>query len=474
MFSKKHKKSRGTLGFRLINWYCGLYVLSSLALFGTAYALLSSSMERRDQDATKVKLRELAIVYQRSGVPGIEATVQEELIQPGARNSFVIRVGQSTERTLFLHVPNRWSRLDLEQLKRDTNSNKPWIHVRVKDLDDDDDDDEIVEVASVHLADHNTLQVGASTDDRDDVLERFGHISIGIMGGLILIGFGGGSFLSIRALRPFRRLLETVRSIVATGDLTSRVSVAGSGDELDELGLLFNGLLDKIRILINGMQSSLDHVAHDLRTPLARLRGIAELALRGDEPESCLREALISCVDESDRISAMLNTLMDISEAETGTMRLALEKVDVLRLLGQVFELYSYIAEEKGISLRMSARERLYSLADRNRITQVIANLVDNAIKYTPAGGQVDIDASGSRSEVVIRVTDTGPGIPPEERSRIWDRLYRGDKSRSQRGIGLGLSLVKAITQAHHGRIELYSEPGHGSQFAVYLPVNGT
>jgi signal transduction histidine kinase len=471
MLLRNPRYTRKTLLFWLIAWYCGLFTVSSIALFGAAYALLSSSMQRRDQDAIRSHLKDLAAEYSREGIRAVEKTIEIEESQSSGKAPFVVRISRPGTNTVFLHVPRRWARLDLEQLKRDTGSTKPWVHIRVKDLDDDDDDDEIVEVASRRFPDSATLQVGASTDDREDVLERFGHISLGIIFGLVFIGLGGGAFLATRALRPFRGLLESLRDIVATGDLAARIPVAGGGDELDALSVLFNGLLGKIGVLIDGMQSSLDHVAHDLRTPMTRLRGMAEMALQSEDEDS-LREALVNCVEESDRILAMLNTLMDISEAETGTMRLNLEEINVLKLLEQIVELYSYVAEDKHIAISLSAPEDLFIAADRNRMTQVVANLVDNAIKYTAEGGKIDIAARSNRSEVAITVADTGVGIAENERRRIWERLYRSDKSRSQRGLGLGLSLVKAIVQAHGGRTEVASEVGRGSRFALYIPAH--
>jgi signal transduction histidine kinase len=165
----------------------------------------------------------------------------------------------------------------------------------------------------------------------------------------------------------------------------------------------------------------------------------------------------------------MVNTMMDISEAETGAMKLSMESVNVSELVDQAIELYSDVAEDKQIAISTTVPKELCVTADRNRLLHVLANLMDNAIKYTPSGGKVDLAAVPSPDEVVITVADTGVGIADDERTKIYDRLYRGDKSRSERGLGLGLSLVKAIAEAHQGYIEVSSEVGHGSQFALHL-----
>jgi signal transduction histidine kinase len=274
---------------------------------------------------------------------------------------------------------------------------------------------------------------------------------------------------------PLRQLAGVVQTILQTGRFEARVPVEGSRDPLDQLGALFNAMLDRIVSLIAGMRGSLDNVAHDLRTPMTRLRSLAERALEtgGDDPAR-YREALADCLEESERVSEMLNTLMDISEAETGVMRLAVEPVDAAGILRDVADLYGDVAEDKGVRLAVEPPEGLAVAADRNRLRQVLANLVDNAVKYTPSGGMVTLRARGMESEVAIEVEDDGPGIAAEDLPRIWDRLYRGDRSRSERGLGLGLSLVRAVVQAHKGRAEVASSPGHGARFTVTLPAAGS
>jgi signal transduction histidine kinase len=256
-----------------------------------------------------------------------------------------------------------------------------------------------------------------------------------------------------------------------TGRTDARVPVTETGDALGELSVLMNAMLDRIDAVLSGMRGALDNVGHDLRTPMTRLRGVAEAALASDDPAT-LREALADCLEESDRAVAMLNTLMDISEAETGAMMLRREAVDLADLVRQTVDLYEDVAEERGVTITTRIDSDLSIPLDRSRMRQVLANLLDNAIKYTPPGGAVEMTATRDGDNAVLIVSDTGVGIPADELPRIWERLYRGDKSRSTRGLGLGLSLVKAIVEAHGGSVAVDSAPGAGSRFTLRLPLH--
>src|SRR6185436_4203559 len=220
------------------------------------------------------------------------------------------------------------------------------------------------------------------TEARDDLLSRF-RATLGIVTlFIVVIALTGGWLATQSALFPIRRLSQGVQRIISTGRTDARVQPDGSGDALDELTSLFNAMLDKIEGLVTAMRGSLDNVSHDLRTPLTRLRGTAELALAAPPDLDRYREALADCVEESDRVLVMLNTLMDISEAESGTMQLQRESLMLADVVARAVDLYRDVAEAKGVALSADASVEVAVVADRTRLEQVAANLIDNALKY--------------------------------------------------------------------------------------------
>ncbi len=452
-----------TIGFRLTLWYAAIFILSSLALFILAYFFLASSLRQKDHELILSRLREVETEYRTDGLKGIRREIKLDQ-EVGKPNDFFIRLAGPTNHTIFLNLPDRWGGFNLKPLEEAAGTRQDWTRLGTKD------DENGLEIATSHLAGGAILQVGKNTESREDLLETFRGIFLGGLLVIIVLGFSAGQFLTWRALKPIRQIISTVRTIADTGKIQARLPAIHTGDELDELSRLVNRMLARIETLITGMQATLDNVAHDLRTPMTRLRGMAEMALAGNRPQDTCREALADCLEESERVLLMLNTLMDISEAETGTMQLHLERVNLPEILTSVIELYRYVAEEKQIEVQAAYPPELSLTGDRERLQQALANLLDNAIKYTPIGGRVVIEALENPEQVVIRANDSGPGIPPAEIPKIWDRLYRGDQSRSQRGLGLGLSLVKAIITAHHGQVEVTSRPDTGSVFTVCLP----
>ncbi len=277
------------------------------------------------------------------------------------------------------------------------------------------------------------------------------------------------TLLCIRlSVSPMKKIHTDVAAILADGR-TGILLPEDRGPGLVNLYGQFNQLLEQNRQLVSEMQDSLDNVAHDLRTPMTRLRAVAEYGLQADTDTQRLREALSDCLEESERVLSMLKIMMSVAEAESGTMHLQKEPLDLSASLADVVSLYEYVAEEKTIEIKSRLQGNLMIIADRTRMAQVWANLLDNSIKYGKEGGKVEIVSQDDGEDAVIVFADDGIGISKNEIHRIWDRLYRGDRSRSQPGLGLGLNYVKAVVEAHGGSVDVESELQRGTRFTVRL-----
>jgi len=437
-FVEKRGPRFRAFGLRLALWYATLFVLGAIAIVLLTYFLTSASLAQRDRQLLQSKLGEYAVVYRRGGLRALTDTVRVE--QLTAPERLFVRVVDRGSEAIVLSNPQGW-------------------------------DPSMLETASLRLPDGTLVQVGKSAEARAELLNRF-RAALGLVTlSIVVVALTGGWLATQSALQPIRRLTAAVRRIVRTGRTDERVPVADYDDAINELTQLFNAMLDRIEGLVTGMRAALDNVSHDLRTPLTRLRGSAEMALAGPSEAERYREALADCIEESDRVLVMLNTLMDISEAESGAMPLQREPLRLADVVARAVDLYRDVAEAKGVALGVEVSGDVVIPGDRVRLEQVAANLIDNAVKYTPRGGQVTVEVGRGDGAARLSVRDTGPGIAADELPRIWDRLFRGDTSRAERGLGLGLSLVKAVVQAHGGTVDVTSSPGAGSTFQISLPV---
>lgn len=462
------ERLRQSLAFRLAGQYTLVFALGAAVLFAGLYWALAEALEGREHAAVEQLADRLGRAYEGGGAAALRAQLNSNAT-PEVRGFFV-RITNSAGETLFASVPPDWIETQVQRIPLPG----PWgltatrevhtIRVPQSALRD-------YAIASRPLEDGNVIEVGRSTDSRAVLLRPLRRAFAVAGAGAALLALGIGTLLAWRATRPLRELSDTARRILETGDLSARVPGGEGTGELAALVQQFNTLLAKNADHVRVLRETLDNLAHDLRTPMTRLRGAAELALRQEGSDADrVREALADCVDEADRLRQLLEALLDISAAEGGALRLSREPVDLRGLVERAADLYREVAEEKRIELHLEQPAAAVVDGDPMRLGQAINNLVDNALKYTPEGGRVTLAVAAGGDAATVTVRDNGPGVPAAEREAIFRRLYRSDASRSQRGLGLGLSLVKAIVELHGGTVAVADAPGGGAEFTVRIP----
>jgi signal transduction histidine kinase len=466
MSSAPNKRTGLQFSLGLALFYAVFFLVGYLALFAAADLLIHRSIADKEREIIGERLAEYRAWFLSGQVQGLQARFTEQ-----SRRSdelvFVRITGPGT-RLLMFSSPRGSELLDVKRLDELPVSREVTAETIVTA-----NPHTVWTVAHTALPGGHVLQAGRISTPAFEAVAAFRRAFLWVLVPAMLLAIGAGAFLSYRAMKPVRDLAATVHDILETGRFDRRVEITATRGDLAELAILFNRMLDRGHGLIRAMREALDNVAHDLRTPMARMRSTAETALAAEDGPEAPREALADCLEESDRVLTMLSTLMDISEAETGVMHLHREAVDLGRMVAQITDVYGLVAEERGISIETVIPASLTVEADRGRLQQAIANLVDNALKYGRDGGHVRITGADDGGEVVLRIADDGRGIPEQDLPRIWERLFRGDQSRSERGLGLGLSFVKAMVDAHGGTITVRSRPGEGTEFELRLPKRG-
>ena len=325
-----------------------------------------------------------------------------------------------------------------------------------------------VRVASGRTAANFILELGQSLGEVEALLAALRNGIFVALPTLLLLGGPIGWFMARRALRGVEVVTATALRI-ADGAIEERVPVGSHGDELDRLALAFNGMLDRIASLITGMREVTDNLAHDLRTPLARMRVAAERSATHAAGQEEGRALAGTMTEECDRMLQILNSTLEIAEAQAGATPLRLEGVDLSALAAEAIDLFTTLAEDAGVALRFEGVDHCIVRADRSRVQRIVGNLLDNALKFTGAGGTVTLRVTADGNWVTLDVQDTGIGVQPVQLPRIFERFFRGDGSRSGLGNGLGLSLARAFARAHGGDLTAVSTLGKGSVFTLRL-----
>lgn len=493
--SSRSIRSRITILFTLTLF------ISVLSVSGIIYYLLANSLRKSDHEFIISRTRDYIHTYKEAGPEALKHLIEEQRKNDDDQEMYVSLVTDE-KKEIFTYVPEYLDKdhedeEEIRQIYHDVRNmplKKGWHIVLLLSGDEDNNifkraeyslrkfvaekkwdnilpliDNDNVEVYFRKIDKHHWIQVGKSSEDREEHLTRIRNISLLVILPFLFIGFLVSFFLSHQILKPIKGLVETIHAILG-GNKEARAKIKGTKDEVDQLSEQFNTLMDSNQNLIKSLKFSLDNVAHDLRTPVTRFRINAEEALQGKKEIEELKEALSEGVEASDRIMALLSAILDETEAQSGTMTLHKEKIEVDDFFQQMQDLYQFVAEEKNIILNLDIPPHLEVEGDRIRLGRVFGNLIDNAIKYSLPGKAVTIKASKLGSELLVEITDEGVGIPADDLNRIWERLYRVDHSRSTPGLGIGLSVVHAIVKAHGGEIKVASVLNQGSTFSVLLP----
>lgn len=350
-----------------------------------------------------------------------------------------------------------------------------WLETNYRRLEAPEGNDHHALVQIVQLPGGFRLLVGRDLEERERIFGIIANAAQWSLALVIVLGLAGGFFVSRRVLNRVEAMTETAQTIMA-GDLAGRLPVAGTGDELDRLADRLNAMLERIEALMHGLKEVSDNIAHDLKTPLTRLRNRCEQALRGSGGVGDYRSALEDTIAESDELIRTFDALLMIARAESGQARDNMTEFDAAEIARDVGELYEPVAEEKGIALKVEAPVAAPVRGNRELVSQALANLIDNAIKYAGPNGKL---LSGAPAEIVVKagnegerislsVADRGPGIPENERGRVVERFVRLEQSRSEPGSGLGLSLAAAVARLHGGELKLEdNQPGLRSIIAL-------
>lgn len=472
MSSEKNRARsfKADLKFSLI--FGTIFWISAIVLYAFVFIFIYTNLRDDARSGIQVRMLGYWALEQSEGLESLTRNIDINMILSGEK-PFFVRIADEFNNTILLEYPENWSSFDfdlLEQLKPE-----PGTYVVIKS----ESMQYVLETGCIRLNDGIYLQVGTADEARRRIMELLTGSFIVALLVLVFISSTAGFVVSYRFLMPIRKLESAVEQVSATGSLSSRIEEGRRAGELDQLVVSFNGMLQKIEELVYGMKGALDTVAHDLRTPVTRFRMIAEKTLsRQDWPSADAeaaeyRNALESAVIESETVLRMMTMLMDISEAETGTLKLNRSRFSPARNLAELADLYEFVAEEKGLRIETAAGAWDGEIsADPDRFKQAVGNLLDNAIKYGKSGGRVLLNVTFDGKYAAVTVSDDGEGISSEDLPEIWKRLYRGKSSKD--GLGLGLSLVSAIMKAHGGRAEVQSRPGEGSVFTVYFPESGS
>ncbi len=464
MFFERISGFRHSLVFRLTLLYTTIFTISIFLALFIFYAVIISRINARTDRGLNDKMNEFSTLLVSRGIEAVKEHMNAEAEAIGTNKVFFRLLTTEGEQIVSSDL-GPWkeigiSRIALKDLAREGSVFEtlklPGWEYKARVLC------RIAEPGRI-------MQIGESLKEDDSLFRIFREIFRDVVVFVLALAAVSGWFMAKRSLSGVEKLTQTAMAI-ADGAMEKRVPLTGRGDEIDRLSRVFDHMLDRIQSLITEMKEVTDNIAHDIKSPITRIRLLSEVTLTTEKSVDEYQMLTACTVEECDRLLGMINTMLEISETKAGVSTLSLSEVDISPLIEEGCDLFRPLAEGKGLRVEMNTPTQCLLSGDKSKLQRVLSNLLDNAIKYTPPGGKITVSAEEVDKKVIISVQDTGIGISPEEIPRIFDRFFRADKSRSVPGAGLGLSLAQAIVRRHRGEIMVSSSPGSGSTFAVVLP----
>lgn len=455
-----------TLSFRLTLWYASAFLVCLVVAFMGLYLSMNSILNSRMDEDLREDITEFQELFMEEGLEKVIREIERE-VNSSDEGEIFLRVYDDQGIIIMSSDMSAWEGLDSARIFSPATAltqSKPLLETMVlpgKDYP--------TRIISGLIGEGMTLQIGETLGKKEEIM----NVLLMVFAGMLLLGIpvasGIGWMIARKAVSGIEEVSRAAKAI-EQGHLDHRVLVGVQGDEIQTLADTFNAMATRITHVINEMREMTDNIAHDLRSPLARIRAMSETVLTEKNFKADCIKMATDTLKECDRLMHLINTTLDIAEFDAGVTNVNKEPIHLDVLIADLVELFEPLAEVKHVKLKVTLAQNCLIVGDKHNLQRMIANLLDNAIKYTPQEGHVNVTLESTSHEFRLTVADTGLGIPLSDQQRVFDRFFRCDHSRSQEGCGLGLSFARSVARAHGGDITLRSEAAQGSIFTTILP----
>lgn len=456
-----------TLSFRLTLWYSGSFVVFLAASFLTLLISIDAILgDRIDEDLIK-DIKEFREFYESGGLNSVKQEIDREA-KTGDITEIFLRLLTPQGEQFYSSDLSHWEGITTVQNKLEKfATNESEILLVTVEFHTQDEE---TRIAYGLIGPEIILQVGESTEEKEEIMKLLFIVFTTMFLIAIPIAATAGWFIARKSVIGIEEINQAAIDI-KNGKFNRRLSIKKHYDEIQTLADTFNLMAERIHELITEMSEMIDNIAHDLRSPLARIRAISENALSRQSNKKEFQTATEDTLEECDRMIQMVNNTLDVAEAEAGVVEREKEDINLANLIQDACELFEPVADENNVELTCTLNSNCHFKGNRQGLQRMMSNLIDNAIKYTKPNTSVDIKLENNTNSIKINISDKGHGIPKESQHRIFDRFYRCDNSRSKEGSGLGLSYARAVARSHGGDLILETSSKKGSTFAVLLPI---